>query len=91
MVKVTIEIDGEVTDVLTGDHAWGAVAIKKGGMGANVFIKGKTSRAFVILGMISTIPHLIQMAAKDDPEVTDRALALLASNIEVARAEIKKK
>lgn len=91
MVKVTIEIDGKVTDVLTGDYAWGEVTIKGGRMGANVFIKGKTSRAFVILGMISTIPHLIQMAAKDDPEVTDRALALLASNIEVARAEIKKK
>ena len=48
MVKVTIEIDGKVTDVLTGDYAWGAVTIKEGRMGANVFIKGKTSRAFVI-------------------------------------------
>ena len=29
MVKVTIEIDGKVTDVLTGDYAWGVIGEEK--------------------------------------------------------------
>ena len=90
MVKVTIEINGEVTDVLTGDYLWGAIGNESGNTRTDFgFIKGVSSEEAILLSMIHSIPQLIQSITEDTPEITDRALKALQYATEDIRCEIR--
>ena len=90
MVKVTIEINGKVTDVLTGDYVWGVIGDEKAYTYANSgFVKGVTNRRALILSMIYTMPQLVQSITKDDPGMTDLALKKLQQEIYVVRASMQ--
>lgn len=90
MVKVTIEIDGKVTDVLTGDYAWGVIGEEKAYTYVNSrFVKGRTNRRVLITSMIYSMPQLVQSITEEAPETMDHALRALQTKIEAVRTEIR--
>lgn len=92
MVKVTIEINGKATDVLSGDYVWGVIGNESGNAHSGFgFIKGLSSETAILINMIYAMPQLIQSITEDDPATMNCALKALQDKIEDIRAEIKKK
>ena len=65
MVKVTIEIDGVVSRVMTGEYAWGSVSSEKdSSIDAQVFLVGRTNASILEQDVACSVPELIMQTER---------------------------
>lgn len=67
MVKVTIEIDGEEPQVLTGEYAWGAVSTDDGdGIAAHTYLIGNTSICALATDMVGSLSSIVSNSTSSE-------------------------
>ncbi|MBS6956056.1 MAG: hypothetical protein KH230_22820 [Enterocloster asparagiformis] len=65
MVKVTIEIDGVVSRVMTGEYAWGSVSSEKdSSIDAQTFLVGRTNASILGQDVACSIPEVIMQTGR---------------------------
>lgn len=67
MVKVTIEIDGEEPQVLTGEYAWGAVSTEEDdGIAAHTYLIGNTNVCALATDMAGSLSSIISNSTNSE-------------------------
>ncbi len=89
MVKVTIEIDGVVSRVMTGEYAWGSVSSEKdSSIDAQAFLVGRTNASILGQDVACSIPEVIMQTSRSTRQGVSELAKLAADILRYATKEL---